>query len=307
MARQLLIHIGYHKTATSWLQSRVFTSENGYAQLASHQQVDTEILRPHPLVFTPASASERIAERLASCPSDSAAVISSEILSGHPFYGGYESVETARRLKLIAPDACILITIRNQLRLLPSLYMQYLRRGGTLRPATFFDGTTEPGYRGFDPVHFDYNLLISHYRETFGAENVHVVTQESLASARDETLAELAEFAGNKQWKPLERYSAKPVAVSYPEGAAFLFRRINSLQKSTLNPEPVLSLGTTPFGLYRAVGYLARKAPFRTFIGRGTPVRSHVETRFAGRFAEGNRALARMYPSLDLTGYDGIA
>ena len=304
---QLLLHIGYHKTATTWLQNRLFVPEYGYTPLANHQQVDREITRPHGLVFDPQIMRARIAKGIAQQEPDQTPLISSEILSGHPFYGGRESDVYAHRLHAIAPDARILITIRNQMRILPSVYMQYLSRGGVMPPAKFFEGTQEPGYNGFSPDHFAYHRLVGLYQTLFGAQNVHVMTQESLSRDRDATLSQLAEFAGNQRWQGLNTAADKGgVGVSYPQGVAGVLRRINHWQASTLNPQPPIAIATTPGGLYRVAGYLARRGPLSGLFARATPVSDYVLATFAGRFAESNRALAAQVPGLDLTGYEGI-
>ncbi|WP_417807501.1 hypothetical protein [Thioclava sp.] len=304
---QLLIHIGYHKTATSWLQNKLFLPKHGYLPLANHQQVDAEIVRPHGLVFDPDVMRARIAKGIAQREPDQTPLISSEILSGHPFYGGRESDDFARRLHAIAPDARILITIRDQMRILPSVYMQYLSRGGVMPPDKFFAGTQEPGYSGFSPDHFAYHRLVGLYQTLFGAQNVHVMTQESLARDRDTTLDQLATFAGNTLWQGLGATMDKGgVGISQPQGAAWLLRRINHWQASTLNPQPPIAIATTPGGLYRVAGYLARRGPLAGSFARTKPVSDYVRATFAGQFADSNRALAAQVPGLDLSGYDGI-
>ena len=304
----LLIHIGYHKTATSWLQNRLFVPAYGYQPLATHREVDAEITRPHGLRFDPAPMRARIASALAQIEPGQTPLISSEILSGHPFYGGRESDDYARRLHAIAPQARILITIRNQMSILPSVYMQYLRRGGVMSPQRFFAGTQEPGYLGFDPDHFAYHRLVGLYQSLFGAQNVHVLTQESLAQERDTALADLANFAGNTSWSGLRATDgAANVGVSQPQGAAWLLRRINHLQASTLNPQPILRLGETPGGLYRVAGYLARRGPLARVFARSKPVSNYVRATFGDHYAQSNQALAAQVPGLDLRGYQGIA
>ncbi|OYX43968.1 MAG: hypothetical protein B7Z02_07245 [Rhodobacterales bacterium 32-67-9] len=189
-------------------------------------------------------------------------VISSEILSGHPFFGGMGSGDYARRLKAIAPDAKILVSIRAQRRILTSVYMQYLLRGGTMSPKLFFAGDPELGFHGFRTEHFEYHRLIGLYRDLFGAANVHVITQESLKTDMDGTTRALAEFAGNSSFDGVLPTHRAAYAPSYPEYAVPLLRRINKFQKSVLTPAPAIRIGTTPNGFYRAAGFLLRRPPF---------------------------------------------
>ena len=300
-----LIHIGYHKTATTWMQAQLFTPAHGYRMLADHPEIFAHITRPHGLVFDPAPMRALIAERSADLPKGHVPVLSSEIISGHPFYGGQMSDTYAERVKAIAPEAKILISIRAQQNILPSVYMQYLLRGGTMPHAMFFAGTDVPGYLGFDPLHFEYDRLVGLYQKLFGAQNVYVMTQESLAADMDAACHGLAGFAGNTVFDGVSDAVRKARGVSYPEYCVGILRRINQVQRSTLNPAPILSLGQTPAGLYRSLGYVLRRPPFSTIWGGRKPVSDYVKQHFAGRFAASNARLeAQLAHPTDLSRYD---
>lgn len=300
----LLLHIGYHKTATSWMQQLLFTPCHGYRQIADHAEVFAHVVQPHGLRFTPDGLAGLINARMAGVQSGEVPVISSEILSGHPFLGGHESDVHAERLHRIAPEARILISIRAQLRIIPSVYMQYILRGGTMPAARFLDGTAEPGYFGFTPQHFEYDLLVAKYQALFGAQNVHVMTQESLQDDMDAATSTLAAFAGNIHFAGLNPGARRVHAASYPEYAAPVLRRINHVQKSTLNPTPIVSLGQTPQGLYRLAGYILRRPPFSTLLSQKKPVSDLVRQRFAGHYDASNaRLAARLTPPPDLSRY----
>lgn len=300
-----LIHIGYHKTATTWMQAQLFTPAHGYRMLADHPEIFAHITRPHGLVFDPAPMRALIAERSAGLPEGQVPVLSSEIISGHPFYGGQMSDTYAERVKAIAPDAKILVSIRAQDKILPSVYMQYLLRGGTMPYDMFFAGTDVPGYLGFDPLHFEYDRLVRRYQELFGAQNVYVMTQESLIADMDEACRGVAQFAGNTVFDGVTEAARKARGVSYPEYSVGVLRRINQVQRSTLNPAPIVCVGTTPGGLYRSLGYLLRRPPFSTMLGDRKPVSDYVKQHFAGHFAASNARLeATLAHPVDLSRYD---
>lgn len=308
MTARLLLHIGYHKTATSWMQQRLFVHEHGYHQIARHREVWDNVVAPHGLLFDPRAMRAVISEGMRGVPSGMVPVISSEILSGHPFFGGMGSDDFARRLKAIAPDARILISIRSQMRILTSVYMQYLLRGGTMSPELFFAGDPELGFYGFRPEHFEYHRLVKLYQDLFGAENVHVITQESLKTDMDGATNRLAEFAGNTSFHGVLPSHRSAYAPSYPEYAVPLLRRINKLQNSVLVPAPTVRIGTTPDGFYRAFGYLLRRPPFSRLLKGYHPVSEHVEKTFRGRFDDSNRELAKFVGHyLDLSEYGGGA
>ena len=306
MSHPVLFHVGYHKTATTWMQKRLFTERNGFRQVSDHGEVFGRIVRPHGLHFDPEPMRALLATRRDEAARDGLApVVSSEILSGHPFYAGQDSDVHADRLKAIASEARILISIRNQMRILPSIYMQYLLRGGTLPPRTFFAGTEEPGYFGFDPRHFEYDRLVARYQELFGIENVLVVTQESLKADMDTVSRRIARFAGNDRFDRLSEQDRSVQSPSYPEYAIPILRRINHLQRSTLNPVPVVSFGRTPYGLYKVAGYFLRLRASERALSHRRPASDQVQEQFAGHYAESNRRLeALTRHDLDLSAYE---
>ena len=73
-----------------------------------------------------------------------------------------------------------------------------------------------------------------------------------------------------------------------------------------MSPDPILDLGDIGKRLYRGAGKAARSAPVSRLVRRRTPIRDLADRRYAGRFADSNRALAEMCPELDLRGYQGI-
>ncbi|HEY0435615.1 MAG TPA: hypothetical protein VGC92_03190 [Phenylobacterium sp.] len=299
----LLIHVGYHKTATTWLQRILFQPDFGYTPIMSHEEVFAHLVKPHALVFDPEPVKALIDARRGRGAAGAADVISCEILSGNPFFGGRESDEYARRLKAVAPDARILLSIREQHRALASLYMQYISRAGTLTPKAFFADEPVMGYFAFAPEHFEYHRLVGFYRDLFGAENVHVSTQEALVRDSLQLARELGGFAGATGPKDLSEMSKDPVGVSQPESSAFLLRRINHFQSGPAGLGPVLDLGPVSNLAYRATGALAR-GPLKPLLKEVKPVTAFVAKRFAGRYEESNRALKAMVGErTDLTGY----
>ncbi|WP_095587775.1 hypothetical protein [Actibacterium ureilyticum] len=299
----LLLHVGYHKTATSWMQNRLFTPDHGYAQLCGHQQVHDLITNPHGLQFDPHLMRDLIDTARQKVPQGAVPVISSEILSGHHFTGGYQSDVYAWRLKEIAPRALILLSIRSQMTILPSCYMQYLMSGGTMPWPQFFRGERDIGYPAFSPVHFEYDRLIDHYQTLFGAENVHVVTQESIAHDMGQMADELAAFTGNRLYSGLSDSARVIYAPSYAETTAPVLRRINHVQSSMLNRCPVIELGHTPTGLFKLYGAGHRRVMGALGREPARPIRAYVRDTFGDRFGDSNRRLAALVPGLDLSDY----
>jgi hypothetical protein len=305
MKTPILLHVGYHKTATTWMQRWLFTPVHGYRQIAGHQDAFAHVVQPHGFRFCPEPMRNLIAAQLDQLSEGEVPVISSEILSGHPFQGGHESDVYAERLQKIVPDARILISIRAQMRILPSVYMQYLSRGGTMPYERFFRGQTKLGYFGFTPHHFEYDLLVAHYQKLFGKDRVYVMTQESLTQDMRTATRALADFAGNLRFTELTQEAMKVQSPSYPEYAAPILRRINHVQESVLVPTPIIRLGKTPRGLYRLAGYLLRLPPVSSIMSSQRPISRYVQEQFSGHYDDSNRRLAQLGTNpLDLSGYN---
>ena len=89
MPKSLLLHVGYHKTATTWAQRSLFVPEHGFRQIAVHEDAFNHVVKPHGLRFSPKPMQDVIDDGLKNLIEGEVPVISSEILSGHPFQGGH--------------------------------------------------------------------------------------------------------------------------------------------------------------------------------------------------------------------------
>jgi hypothetical protein len=180
-----LVHVGYHKTATTWFQRRV------YPRVSTHRPVERAAVRraflaPGPFDFDPAEAL-RVLASAGSPPW----ILCEEELSGNPHAGGLMGLvakEMAERLRAAFPDAAIVVFLRRQHEAIAACYAQYLRQGGTHGPRRY--AFPHEGRRGFRAApwkapafrlgYFDYAALVKHYDARFGRERVHVFLYEEL-------------------------------------------------------------------------------------------------------------------------------
>lgn len=297
----LLLHVGYHKTATTWLQLTLFRPEHGFAQVMSHDEIFDHVVMPHGLAFDADPVREMLGERRAQGGAGSVDVVSLESLVGHPFYGGRESEAYANRLHQIAPGGRILITIREQCRMIASVYMQYLRRGGTLSPAAFFSGETIGGFFGFDASHFEYDRLVALYQSLFGAGNVLVMPQERIARDQAAAVAEIAAFAGNTAIAPWQG-GARRGGIGAPESMAWALRRINHLQSGPAHRQPIVDLGG-----FAQLAYRVSERAGKMMGLKGRPVTALARRQFHDRFRECNQRLGTLIDlSEDFATYQGV-
>jgi hypothetical protein len=197
-----IIHIGYHKTATTWFQRDV------YPRALSHRWIPREaarqaLLDPWGLAFEPETARRRLFDHADARPP----VICEENLSGYIHNGGLHGLmapEAARRIKATFGAAKIVILIRAQPAAIAASYVQYVRGGGTHGPdrylfaPQYLIGARRHRYKSpaFAFEHFEYDRMIRFYDELFGPENVTVRPYEALLADPGAFLDDLAQATG---------------------------------------------------------------------------------------------------------------
>lgn len=255
----MIIHIGFHKTGTTYLQRHIFTPENGYCSpwdVRSGEAIEHFVLTHdrkyrNDLVrnkFTEACKSKKCGG-VGSIP-----VISHEDLCGYPVYSRYYGHQVAQRIYDTFSDAKILICIREQKNMIRSLYGQYVRQDGELSLPDFLGkGLEKPGFRPiFHLEHYEYDLMVNHYQELFGKEKVLVLPYEFLKNDLNSFEKTIHKFSGS---------SAIPVGnpsrenIGYGAKALQINRLLNYISK-----KPFLSQGdySSLPALYRAKNKICR-------------------------------------------------
>jgi hypothetical protein len=204
-----LLHVGLHKTGTTWLQRHLFADPtHGFFAPAQGEARDTQRSKAAASVLIADGAGNLISENgfdadaaraeLAriGVPQGLRAVVSSERLGGHPFSNGFDRTILCRRLRAVFGAARILIVIRAQESMLLSNYMQYLKFGGWHG----IDRYLQPRCDGRQPAlsldFWRYDRLIGLYRSEFGAERVLALPYELLAREPQEFARRICSFAG---------------------------------------------------------------------------------------------------------------
>lgn len=182
----VLIHIGFHKTGSTWLQQQLFADPARFAQpdTPRHRLVEDLVLAD-PLAYDPSAVAAAYAEPLARArDAGRTLALSHERLSGYPSSGGRDRVMIAERLAATFPDARILIVIREQRALIGSMYRQHITDGGVEGLARFL-ATPEPGLcrkPSFTADFYAFDRLIALYHRLFGEHRVLVLPIEKLSA-----------------------------------------------------------------------------------------------------------------------------
>ncbi len=284
-----VVHVGYHKTASTWLQVSVFP------KLAGMRYADRLVRRPiADLATAPdwsSSANDLRAvlgqlERLPGGP----LLFSDEGLRGSLGNPDATGVRNAERLHLVLPRARILIVVRRQDEMLRSIHGQYVNEGGTRRLRDFVEAEGVEGSH-FSLRHLEYDQLVARYVELFGRDRVWVAPYELLRARPERFLEGLCEFLGTEP-APGVSHAWQNRSLSRP--ALWVLRTWNRLFRvSRFNPDPLV----TPLRGGRRVRNLMQRR-LDPVIRRVVwdPGRKRDEALLAGlaaRFAESNQRLQR--------------
>lgn len=179
-----LIHIGYPKSASTWLQEAFFPHVDN-ANLVPKSAVVETFMEAGALSFDPDGARRRLR-----AVAPGRMLLSFENLSGYPHNGGMRgalSKDLACRLHRTLPDADVVALIRRQTDILAASYAQYVKQGGTHPPDRYLfprdyrshQHTRPDKNPRFELDHFAYLPLLQLYRRLFGRDRVHVFLYEA--------------------------------------------------------------------------------------------------------------------------------
>lgn len=177
-----IVHIGYHKTGTTWFQD-IF-----YPAVRNRPYIPRATVRAAFLACGALDFDADRARRILGAHADHA-LLCEENLTGGLHNGGLAgnlSKDVAYRLASTLPDAQIVIFVRDPVAAIASAWLQYVKGGGTFGLHRYLFGRDRlspvaperdeaPGFR-LD--HFAYHRLIAHYDALFGAQRVHVFRYE---------------------------------------------------------------------------------------------------------------------------------
>lgn len=208
--RQLLIHVGYPKTATTWLQTQLFNDSEIFEPLSNQRTRFNSLAKlfsrdEEGYFLSPFRTNEenirQETERLVQenpALRTKIAVLSNERLSGDPHSSGFDAARIASTLPLVFPRAKVLIVIREQKSWLLSNYNQYLSVGGTLSLERYLNTKYDGKRPGFSPAHADFTPLVRRYHREYGPENVLVLPYELFCEEPQAFLAALGDLLGTQ-------------------------------------------------------------------------------------------------------------
>ncbi len=217
---KVMIHVGLHKTASTFLQRQVFPCFRQYVLLSKPylgtNSAFNALIYGDDTIYRESLVRQEINAVVQHAESDGSTglILSEEEFSGHPEYNFVNRGLVAHRLARIFPDAEILLVLRSQSDLICSLYNQFVKAGRFSAdldqsflhrpgPGMTFHEWLNGEYSHVDvskrwinsqalmiPDHFRYSEIHSLYARLF--RRVHILLFEELHDNPPSFLAKLA-------------------------------------------------------------------------------------------------------------------
>lgn len=198
----LLVHIGFHKTGSTWLQKHLFAKgENGFTTETGRPRhhIVYDFVTTDAFQFRPDAIRASYADHIARAQrTGKTLALSHERLSGYPSSGGHDRRLIADRLSATFPNARVLIVLREQRNLIRSMYSQHITDGGTGSIRAFL-AVPEPQLERrpkFRLATYEFDGLISYYQQLFGRGHVLVLPYEMLGTEPGQFVNAIQSFCG---------------------------------------------------------------------------------------------------------------
>jgi len=292
----LLLHVGYHKTGTTWLQAFLFNdAQAGFVQPWDRGDIIERLVLENAFRFDAAQARDHFQTAVDRAHADDRIpVCSAERLSGNPHSGGHDAAQIAHRLREAFPEARVLIVMREQRSMILSAYRQYVRVGGAQSLRRYLNPPRmgRPRIPQFRWDYLEYDLLIGRYRDLFGAQNVLALPFETLKQDADAFAQRIARFAGAREPAPSPK-ERKNVGMSAATLA--IKRRANRvLVRDTANPSAWFDHPKLNSGVERASDTLDRLVPGALKRTTDSRLKRIVDEATGDRYAKSNARLGAM-------------
>ncbi len=289
-----LLHVGYIKTGTTYLQQTIFADESlGFALVGGDQNrallvswfrarndydFDAEALK------TEMRALEEPIRMRGLIP-----VWSEETLLGDPLVSDYCGPAILAQLKQLDLDVKVLITIRRQEGFALSGYREALRYGRYRMRDFIGTGKEELSMRPIlRPEFLCYDIALAHYRNTFGAANCTALPLEML---RSDPVGYANVICRLMDRPDATNVDAAPRNVGRGATALTVARVLNGLY--TVSPL-TFQRSLTHRMVDKVLNIINRLAPAALDRRIETTWRKQIDDAYENRFADSNRRLEEM-------------
>lgn len=294
--REIYFHIGLHRTATTFLQTKFFP-DLIECNFINHFEIYRELINlttTDEYMWNETNLKDQTKREIESKFKDRINIISAECLTGFPFLKSINRSIILNRIKTLFPNAKIILGIREQKAIIQSLYFLYIREGGTLHINDLIKKKDKNyfGYTIYDNLietidldAFKYNILIQELFDLFGEENVYVFVLEEFKD-NNKSINKLISFLGLSEFE-LSRIKQKKVNKSYPYNSLEMIRWANKFTKGFSSKGRVRSFQK------RFINKIFK----RIFKDKSEHIYPEIDVNLYEYFLSDNRKLSNLLPS----------
>lgn len=259
--RELYIHVGLHRTATTFLQLEVFPKLKGINYIPQRKIYSTilrEISMKDQLVFS----EEKTKNQLSNYFTEDRNLISAESLCGSPFIQYTNRSNILRKIYNMFPEAKIIVGVRAQKDIIASIYKYYVKIGGIKKFSDFiapYKDITEPISNTYDLLDLDtykYSNYLEKIESLFSRKNMYIYVYENLIKNKSEFIKGILDFMTVSD---IPKISYKLRSVSWNDAEISTVLLINRFIKTTKNKYGLIP---RPKGFYSIIKVLS-KLPIR--------------------------------------------
>ncbi|HVA03798.1 MAG TPA: sulfotransferase [Acidimicrobiales bacterium] len=268
----IAVHIGYHKTATSWFQQMAFSNHPQVAPLLGGSEFGVvasdafvrQMIFARDSDFDATEARALFTQRAATVVSDprQVVVVSAERFSGHCASGGYDGVRIADRLHATLPEAKVFWVLRHQAEAIRSEYKQIVLAGWPGNIKTTLAPMPRMKTTGVDLAYWEYHRLLSGYARRFGPERIMLIDYGRFTREPAAVLGELARFLDIEPWSLSQAQLQTRINEGESDGETRMRQRLNHITKTELNPYPPVDIPNRVSAMVvKMSGLLPRRKP----------------------------------------------
>lgn len=217
--KNLIIHVGVHKTGSSFLQQKIFpfladTYITGHPAIRQNKDplrtLQEKLIFSSPFMINYNNDKKNILDFIENLEHQYL-IFSHESLFGNPFENYRDHIFITNSLKQMLPAAKIFIVFRKQDDWIESLYKLTLFWGQCVKTNDFLNYKNHKFYNtllwssfglNFDVKSIDWRPYIENYFNLFGKENVLALPYELLVSNHKEFLDKFYQFSGIETYYP---------------------------------------------------------------------------------------------------------
>lgn len=265
------IHIGYQKSATTWLQkNNFFHPDVQLFDVGKNSQLFNDFIYDSDFFFDEFKYRYQFEKIINSEKKRCCYGISWERLCGD-LYNGSDSKRIVDRLYSVFGRVKIIITIRSQLTMIKSAYSQYIKMGGTCSFEKFLDDRDIAGQRFLERLKYD--GFINYCRQLFGAKYIYVDCYESIGINPGDFTHRLFNFLNLDSAKTMnEENLFIKENKGFSSELLFLKKKINHCFYLPYNKTPIVSL---PYSLHQWFRYQIMEKNGNGLLSKVIPSRAN--------------------------------